>query len=192
LLDHDLMRRHRQRRRTRKLFAHRFRDVVRHKGLAIVLADMAVGDITRLRAQVARKLPAEVVLHNDGLLRALQQPHNLVAVQRHQPANLQLVGLDSLPRKLRARLADCSIGRAHPIRVTSASAGPSSFGFGTIASMPCTLRMRFSIIRRRLAWLVYSSEISTPFSSCSSDETTCVWPSTPGMARGDTPLSVIL
>ena len=79
-----------------------------------------------------------------------------------------------------------------PISVTSASAGPSSTGGGTAASMPCTLRMRFSIMARRLAWLVYSSLMSTPFSSCSSLETTCMKPGMPGIARGETPLSVIL
>ena len=79
-----------------------------------------------------------------------------------------------------------------PISVTSASGGPSSTGGGTMASIPCTLRMRFSIMARRLAWLVYSSLMSTPFSSCSSLETVWVKPGMPGMARGEMPLSVIL
>ncbi len=42
-----------------------------------------------------------------------------------------------------------------------------------------------------LVWLVYSSLMRTPFSSCSSLETTWVKPGMPGMARGETPLSVM-
>ena len=51
-----------------------------------------------------------------------------------------------------------------PISVTSASAGPDSFGGWTAASMPAILRMRFSIMARRLCGLVNSSLISTPSS----------------------------
>ena len=38
--------------------------------------------------------------------------------------------------------------------VTSALAGPMSCGGGMEAAMPSILRMRFSIMARRLAWLV--------------------------------------
>ena len=53
-----------------QLFFDRFHDVVRHKGLAVVLADVAVGDEAGFAAQVAGELAAEVVLDDDGVLRA--------------------------------------------------------------------------------------------------------------------------
>jgi hypothetical protein len=39
-----------------QLFLYRLHDVMRHKWLSIVLADVAVGDKARLAAQVAREL----------------------------------------------------------------------------------------------------------------------------------------
>ena len=56
--------------RSGELFAHRFHNVVRHEGLAIVLADVAVGDEAGFAAQIAGKLAAVVVLDDDGVLRA--------------------------------------------------------------------------------------------------------------------------
>src|ERR1700679_2702067 len=71
-LHHDLMRGHRKIRLAGKLVLHRFDDVVRHKGLAVILANVPVGNEARFAAQVARELATEVVLDNDGMFRVLQ------------------------------------------------------------------------------------------------------------------------
>ena len=93
-------------------------------------------------------------------------------MQRHQPANLQLVGSDSLFGDISRASWITPWVDPQPIRVTSAFAGPCNLGGGIVASIPCTLRMRFSIMARRLLGLVYSSLISMPSSSCSSLEAT--------------------
>ena len=55
-----------------QLFLHCFHDVVRHERFAVVLADVAVRDEAGFAAQVARELPAVVVLDDDGVAGALQ------------------------------------------------------------------------------------------------------------------------
>ena len=50
-----------------ELLFDRFDDVVGEEGLAIVLADVAVGDEAGFAAEVAGELAAEVVLDDDGV-----------------------------------------------------------------------------------------------------------------------------
>ncbi len=73
-----------------------FDDVVGHEGFAVVLADVAVGDEAGFAAQVAGELAAEVVLDDDGVLGLLEDVDDGVAVQRDEPADLELVGGDAL------------------------------------------------------------------------------------------------
>ena len=164
---------------------------MRHEGFAVVFADVAIGYKAGFAAQVAGELATVVVLDDDGVPGIFQDGGNGVPMQGNEPADLQLVGSDSLLGQLLTRFLDDARVDPQPIRVTSALAGPCSLGGSTEASMPWTLRIRFSIMARRFTVLVYSSLMSTPSSSCSSLETTWVWPGTPGTARGETPLSVI-
>src|SRR5450631_1875296 len=111
-----------------QLFLHRFHNVMRHKWFAIVLANVSIGNEARLTAQIARELAAEVILHDDGVLGVRQNLKNLLAVQRHQPANLQLIRRDPLLREQLASLfnragcrsppnqRDLGIGRAPQLR----------------------------------------------------------------------------
>jgi len=78
-----------------ELFLHRLDNVVRHERFAVVLADVAVRDKTGLAAQVARKLAAEIIFDDDGVPRVFQNLKNGFTMQRHEPANLQLIGGDS-------------------------------------------------------------------------------------------------
>jgi len=107
------------------------------------------------------------------VLGTLQDFDDGIAVQGNEPANLQLIRRDALVEQELACFLDDAVGDPQPMRVTSASRGPISSGGGTDFSMPVILRMRFSIMARRLVALVYSSLMRTPFSSCSSLET--VW-----------------
>src|SRR5260370_3395287 len=99
--DHNLVHGHgqlclpHQLRLPRQLFLHCFHNVVRHEGFAVVLANVAVWHKAGFASQVARKLAAVVVLHDDGLARVPQNLQNRIAMQRHDPADLQLIGRDS-------------------------------------------------------------------------------------------------
>src|SRR5260370_4048054 len=50
-----------------ELLLHCLHDVMGHERLAVILADVPVRHEARFAAQVARKLPAVIVLHDDGL-----------------------------------------------------------------------------------------------------------------------------
>ena len=56
-----------------KLLVDRFHNVVRHERLAVVLANVAVGDEAGFAAQVAGELAAVVVLDDDGVLRVASE-----------------------------------------------------------------------------------------------------------------------
>src|ERR1700687_2511413 len=94
--DHNLVHGNGEFRVPRELFLHGLDNVVRHEGFAVVLANVAAGHKAGFAAQVARKLPAVVVLHDDGALRVFQDFENGFAMQRHEPADLQLIGGDAL------------------------------------------------------------------------------------------------
>ena len=90
------MGRHGQSRLAGELFLHRFDNVVRHERFAVVLANVSVGDEAGFAAQVAGELAAVVVLDDDGVACALQNVDDRVAVQRDEPADLQLIGRNAL------------------------------------------------------------------------------------------------
>src|SRR5436309_1682033 len=69
-------------------------DVVRHERLAVVFSDVAVRREARLRPEIPRKLAAVVVLHDQDLRAPGEDRHDLLAVERHQPLDLQIVGRD--------------------------------------------------------------------------------------------------
>src|SRR6266436_4023477 len=52
-----------------ELFLHGVDNMVRHERFAVVLANVAAGHKAGFAPQVARKLPAVVVLHDDGVRR---------------------------------------------------------------------------------------------------------------------------
>jgi hypothetical protein len=81
---------------TESWVADRFDDVVGHEGFAVVLADVAVGDEAGFAAEVARELAAVVVLDDDGAFGIVELIEDGFAVERNEPANLQLVGGNSL------------------------------------------------------------------------------------------------
>ena len=91
-LNHDFMCGNGERGLARELFLYRFDDVMRHEGLPIVFADVSVGDKAGFAAQVAGKLAAEVVLDDDRVPGILQDVENRVAMQRHEPADLEMIG----------------------------------------------------------------------------------------------------
>src|SRR5260370_8175550 len=94
--DHNLVHGNRKFRAPRELFLHGVDNVMRHERFAVVLANVAAGHKAGFAAQVARELAAVVVLHDDGMPRAPQDFENGFAMPRHKPANLELVGTDSL------------------------------------------------------------------------------------------------
>src|SRR5216117_2456885 len=175
-----------------QLFLHRFNDVVRHERFSIVLADVSARDVAGFATQITGELTAVVVLHDDRVPRVFQNVKNRLAVQRHEPANLELVRRNTFSLRISQASSITPLVDPQPINVTSASRGPHNSGGETAASIPTTFRMRFSIMARRLIGLVNSSLINTPSSSCSSVAAVWMWPGTPGMARGEIPLSVIL
>src|SRR6266849_589137 len=79
-----------------ELFLYCVHDVVWHEGFAVILANVAVWDKAGFAAQVACKLTAVVVLHDDSVPRVFQNFENGIAMQGYKPANLQLIGRDSL------------------------------------------------------------------------------------------------
>src|SRR5262252_5648683 len=64
---------------------HAIHDVVRHEGLAVVLANVSVGDKACFRTQVASELSAVVVLHDDHAAGFAKLLHDRVRVERDQP-----------------------------------------------------------------------------------------------------------
>src|SRR5258708_1984505 len=78
-----------------ELLLHCLHDVMGHERLAVILADVPVRHEARFAAQVARKLPAVIVLHDDGVPRVPQNFENGFAMQWHEPANLELICRDS-------------------------------------------------------------------------------------------------
>src|SRR6267378_4210283 len=94
--DHNFMHGNGDSRLTGELFLHGLHNMVRHEGFAVVLANVAVRHKAGLAAQVARKLAAVIVLHDDGVPGVLQNFENGIAMKRHNPANLKLIGGDSL------------------------------------------------------------------------------------------------
>src|SRR5579859_7042412 len=108
----NLVLRNRQPALPTQLFPNRIHEVVRHERLPIVFANVPVRHKAGLTAQIARKLPAVVVLDDDRVPRALEDLENRLAVQRHQPANLQLIRRNPLLVKNLASLFDHSLGRS--------------------------------------------------------------------------------
>src|SRR5713101_5864771 len=94
--NHDFVRGNGKFRFPCELFLHRLDDMVRHERFAIVLANVAVRHVAGFAAQITRKLATEVVLDNDGVPRGFQNVENRFAMQRNEPADLQLIGRDSL------------------------------------------------------------------------------------------------
>src|SRR5438552_3397705 len=79
-----------------QLFLHRFNDVVRHEWLSIVLADVSARDVAGFATQITGELAAVVVLYDDRVPCVFQNVKNRLAVQRHEPANLELVRCNAL------------------------------------------------------------------------------------------------
>src|SRR5258708_38397539 len=79
-----------------QLFFYRFDNVVGHERFPVVLSDIPVRYEAGLAAQVAGELAAVVVLHNNRMPRAFEDVLNRVAVQRYEPANLELIGRNAL------------------------------------------------------------------------------------------------
>src|SRR5258708_2606387 len=92
----DFMCRYRQLGFATQLFLYCFDDVVRHKWFPVVLADVSIGHEAGFAPQVAGELAAVVVLDDDRVPRAFQNLENRRAVQRHQPADLELIGGNAL------------------------------------------------------------------------------------------------
>src|SRR5713226_8857567 len=109
--DHDLVRGNGEFRLPRELFLHRLHDVMRHEGFAVVFTDVALRHETGFTSQIARKLGAVVVLNDDRVPRALQNFENRLAMQGHQPADLELIGRNALLAKNLAALLDHAHGR---------------------------------------------------------------------------------
>src|SRR5260370_10411197 len=94
--NHDFMCRYGELGLAIQLFSYRFDNVVGHEGFPIVLADAPVRHEAGFAAQVAGELAAVVVFHDDRVPRASEDVQNCVAVQRHEPADLELIGWNAL------------------------------------------------------------------------------------------------
>src|SRR5512141_702796 len=78
-----------------------------HERLAVILANMTVGDDTGLRPQITRELAAVIVFDDDGFTTLYQSRNDRFAMQRHEPFDLQLIGRDAfLVRQLLYRFLD--------------------------------------------------------------------------------------
>src|ERR1700745_1403945 len=102
---------------------------MRHEGLAVVFANVAVRHKASFAAQVARTLPALVVLYDDGVPSIPQENQNRFPMQRHKPADLQLVGRDSLLVKDFAGFLDHSLRRTPANQGYLGIARPPQFGW---------------------------------------------------------------
>ena len=100
-LNHNFVHRHRQVRPAGELFFHTIDDVVGHKGLAIVLSDVAVGNVACLAAEITGELPAVVVLDDDRAFSGgFENVGDGLSVKRNQPSDLKLIRPD--PRSVEA------------------------------------------------------------------------------------------
>ena len=94
------------------MFLDGFDDVLREEGLAVVLADVAVGDEAGFAAQVAGELAAEVVLDDDGVAGVAEDVEDGVAVERDEPADGEMVDGDALLAEEVAGFVDDAVGGA--------------------------------------------------------------------------------
>src|SRR5229473_1333666 len=97
-----------------ELLLHCLHNVVRHERFAVVLADVAVRHKTGFAAQVAGKLAAEIIFDDDGVPRVFQNLKNGFTMQRHEPADLQLIGGDSFLIEDLAGFLDYTFRRTPP------------------------------------------------------------------------------
>ncbi len=74
-----------------QLFLHCFHDVMGHERFPIVLSDISVGHEAGFASQVSGELAAVVVLHNDRVPGMFEEVQNCIAVERHKPADLELI-----------------------------------------------------------------------------------------------------
>src|SRR5712691_1438380 len=108
----DFMCRYRELGFANKLFLYCFDDVVWHEWFPIVLSYIPIRHEAGFAAQVASELAAVVVLYDDRAPRAFEDVQNRVAVQRHEPADLELVGRNALLGEDLTGLLNHSLGRA--------------------------------------------------------------------------------
>src|SRR6267142_4634594 len=98
--------------RAAQLLLYRFHNMVRHERLPVVFSDVSVRHITSFAAQVAGELAAVVVLHDDRVTCVFQNVEDRVAVQRHKPADLKLIGRNALFGEDLASFFNHSFGRS--------------------------------------------------------------------------------
>src|SRR5271169_4664578 len=108
--DHNLVHGNGKLRGPRELVLHCVDNVMGHERFAVVLANVPVGHKAGFTAQIARKLAAVVVLDDDGVARASQDFENGFAMQRHEPADLELICSDSLVVEEFSSLLDYPFG----------------------------------------------------------------------------------
>src|SRR5258708_24348771 len=108
----DFMCRYRELGFATQLFLYCFDDVVRHEWFPILLSYVSISHEAGFPSQVAGELAAVVVLHNDCVPRVFQNFENRVAMQRHEPADLELVGRNALLGEDFAGLLDHAHGRS--------------------------------------------------------------------------------
>src|ERR1700687_595805 len=95
-----------------QLFLYCFDDVVRHERFPIVLSDIPVWHEAGFAAQVSGKLAAVVVLHNERVPSIFEDLQNFIAVERPEPAYLELIGGNALLSEDFAGLLDSAFGGA--------------------------------------------------------------------------------
>ena len=79
----------------RQQVTHAVRDVMRHEGLAVVLADTRADGDPGFAPQEAEELTGVVVLDQDRLVRLRQDLAHCLRVERDEPLDRELVGGDS-------------------------------------------------------------------------------------------------
>src|SRR5439155_17148082 len=91
--NHNLVRRHGKLRFARHLFFNGIDNMMGHERLAVIFADITIGNVACFTSQIAGELSTVIVLDNDRApSRGLQDFDDRFSVQRNQPANLKLIG----------------------------------------------------------------------------------------------------
>lgn len=112
-----------------QLFLYHFDDVVWHEWFPVVPLDVPGWHETGFAAQIAGELAAVVVLNTNRVPGIFEDVQNCVAVQRHEPADLELMGRNALLGEDLTGVFNSSITplvEPQPINVTSASRGHHS------------------------------------------------------------------
>ena len=94
------------------MFLYCLDNVVGHEWFPVVLSDVPIGHEAGLAAQVPGELAAVVVLHDDRVPGVSEDVKNCIAVERHEPTDLELICGNAFLSKNLTSLFDHTFRRA--------------------------------------------------------------------------------